>query len=103
MRQSHTVGFPGKSDRLVAEAATYTTQQTQDTNTHAPSGIRTRDHSNRGATDLRLRSHGYCNRQVSILSDERNLSRHIGSLISKPPSQPIGYVNDGIVAGSKKK
>jgi hypothetical protein len=52
------VGFFWTSDQLVAEAATYlnNSQQTQETNTHALSGIRTRGQT---ATDLRLRPHGH--------------------------------------------
>jgi hypothetical protein len=46
------------SDRLVAVAATYTTHNIPKTNIHALSGIRTRDHNNGVAADLRLRPHG---------------------------------------------
>jgi len=49
---THTVEHLSTSDQLVAEAATYTTQQT---NVHALSGIGTHDAGNRGATKLRLR------------------------------------------------
>jgi hypothetical protein len=37
-------------------------QQTQETNIHAFSGIRTRDTSNRAAADLSVRTHGHRNR-----------------------------------------
>jgi hypothetical protein len=46
------------SDQPVAETSTYTGQhdiETQETNIHALSGIRTCDPSNRVAADLRLR------------------------------------------------
>jgi hypothetical protein len=39
---------------VVAEAATYTTGQTQDTNIHALSGIRTWNASNRAAVETLL-------------------------------------------------
>jgi hypothetical protein len=55
----HPVGFLWSSDQLVAEAATYTTQQTQETNFRALSGIRNRDPNNQAAEDLRLRTHGH--------------------------------------------
>jgi hypothetical protein len=45
------------SDQPVAEAATCTTQQTQETSIHALIGIRTRDPSSQTAADLRLRPH----------------------------------------------
>ena len=40
----------------------HNTQQTQHTNTHAVSEIRTRDPSNRTTADLRLRTHGHRDR-----------------------------------------
>jgi hypothetical protein len=54
----YTVGLLWTSDQPVAEASTYTAQhnvQTQQTNIHAPSEIRTRDPSNQAAADLRLK------------------------------------------------
>jgi hypothetical protein len=57
----HTVGLLWTSDQPVAETSTYTGQhniETQQTNIHTPSGIRTRDSSNRAAVDLRLRPRG---------------------------------------------
>jgi len=46
------VGLLSTSDQLVAEAATlHNTKQTQETNIHAPRGIRTRDSSNQEASD----------------------------------------------------
>jgi hypothetical protein len=53
---THTVRLLWTSDQPVAEASTYTGQQyieTQETNIHALSGIRTRDPSNQAAADLR--------------------------------------------------
>jgi hypothetical protein len=58
----HTVGLLWTSDQPVAETSTYTGQhniETQETNIHAPSVIRTRDPSNRAAADLRLRPRGH--------------------------------------------
>jgi hypothetical protein len=53
------------SDQLLAEASTYTGQhniQTQETDIHAPSGIRTRYPSNQAAAHLRLRPRGHWDR-----------------------------------------
>jgi hypothetical protein len=58
----HTVGLLWTSDQPVSETSTCTGQhniETQETNIHALSGIRTRDPSNQAAEDLRLRSRGY--------------------------------------------
>jgi hypothetical protein len=66
LRHTHPVGILWTSDQLVAEAATYTTQQTQETNFHALSGIRTRDPSNRAAADVRCIPHGYRDRQAKL-------------------------------------
>jgi hypothetical protein len=43
--RTHPIGLR-TSDQLVAEATTYSTQQTQQTNIHVLSGIRTRHPSN---------------------------------------------------------
>jgi hypothetical protein len=54
----HTVGLLWTSDQPVSETSTYTGQhnrQTQETNFHVPSGIRTCDPSNQVVADLRLR------------------------------------------------
>jgi hypothetical protein len=72
------VGLLGTSDQPVAEASTYTGQhniEIQETNIHAPSGIRTRDHSNQAAADLRLRPPGYRGRlpTIIIMAKYRNL------------------------------
>jgi hypothetical protein len=58
----HTVGLLWTSHQPVAETSTCTGQhniETQETNIHAISGIRTRDPSNQAAADLRLRPRGY--------------------------------------------
>jgi hypothetical protein len=58
----HAVGLLWTSDLPLSETSTYTGQhniETQETNIHALSGIRTLDPSNQAAADLRLRPHGY--------------------------------------------
>jgi len=47
------------SDQPVVEAATYKTQQTKETNTHALSGIRNRNPSNLTAADVLLRPYSH--------------------------------------------
>jgi hypothetical protein len=61
---THTqpVGLLWMSDQLVAESATNTTQ-TQETNIHALSGIRTRDHSSWVSLDQRLIPHAHRERR----------------------------------------
>jgi hypothetical protein len=62
-----TVGLLWTSDQPVAKASTYTGQhnrETEETNIHTLSGIRTRDPSNQAAADLRLRPRGHRNRQT---------------------------------------
>jgi hypothetical protein len=54
-RRATFVGLLWASDQLFAEISTW--QHTQQTNIHAPSGIRTHDLSRRAAVDLRLRPH----------------------------------------------
>jgi len=59
---THMVGLRRKCDQSIAEAATCTSttnQQTQETNIHDHSGIRTCDPSKQGAADLRLRPHDH--------------------------------------------
>jgi hypothetical protein len=59
------VGLLWTSDPSVTEASTYTGQhniQTQETNIHALSGIRTRDPSNHAVTDQRLRPRSHRDR-----------------------------------------
>jgi hypothetical protein len=58
----HMVGLLWTSDQPVSETSTSTGQhniETQETNIHALSGIRTGDPSNQAAADLRLRPRGY--------------------------------------------
>jgi hypothetical protein len=67
----HTVGLLWTSDQPVAEISTCTGQhniETQQTNIHAFSGIRTRDPSNQAAADLRLRPRGYRGRHTKIMN-----------------------------------
>jgi hypothetical protein len=59
-----SVGLLWTSDQLVAETSTW--QHTQQTNIHAPGGIRTHDRSRRAAVDLRLRPRGHCDRQIIL-------------------------------------
>jgi hypothetical protein len=69
MQLTHTVGLLWTSDQPVAKASTYTGQhniETQETNIHALTGIRTRDPSNQAAADLRLRPRGYRGRHIYI-------------------------------------
>jgi hypothetical protein len=66
----HTVGLLWTSDQPIVEASTCTGQhniETQETNIHALSGIRTRDPSNQAAADLRLRSRGCRGRQTNLM------------------------------------
>ena len=44
------------------------TQHTQQTNIHAPGGIRTHDRNKRAAVDLRLRPRGYWDRLLLVLN-----------------------------------
>ena len=53
--RSRPVGLLGASDRPVAE----TTRHSQETDIHAPGGIRTRSLSKRAAADVCLRSRGH--------------------------------------------
>jgi hypothetical protein len=65
----HTVRILWTGDQPVAETSTYTGQHniyTQQTNIHAPSGIRTRNPSNQAAADLRLRPRGHWDRYYII-------------------------------------
>jgi hypothetical protein len=55
--KNNSVGLPCTSDRFVAEACN-STQQTQETNIHAPNGIRTRYPSTQPAADPRHRPLG---------------------------------------------
>jgi hypothetical protein len=55
-----SVGLFWTSDQLVAETSTW--QHTQQTNNHAPDGIRNHDRSRRTAVDRRLRPRGHWDR-----------------------------------------
>ena len=55
-----SVGLLWTSDQLVVETSLYlTTHNTQQTNIHAPGGVRTHDLSRRAAADLHLRPRGH--------------------------------------------
>jgi hypothetical protein len=67
----HTVGLVWTSGQPVSETSTCTGQhntETQETNIHALSGIRTREPSNQAAANLRLRPRGYRGRHSLITS-----------------------------------
>ena len=57
------------------------TQHSQQTNIHAPSGIRTHDLSRRAIADLRLRPHGHWDRSDTVRT-HRNYIQHLGHLTS---------------------
>jgi hypothetical protein len=59
-----SVGFLWTSDQFVAETSTWKHKHTQQTNIHAPGGIRTHDSSRRAAVDQRLRPRGYWDQLV---------------------------------------
>jgi hypothetical protein len=63
------------SDHLVAETSTL--QHTQQTNIHAPVGIRTQDRSRRAAADLHLRPRGHWDRHIMVVAI-RNLQVEYG-------------------------
>ena len=76
--QLHTrpAGLLWPSDQSVADAATYTTRKTQETNFHALCGIRSLDPKNEAASDLRLRPrHHRVRLAVSIVSAYYNGTR----------------------------
>jgi hypothetical protein len=79
IRHAHSIWLLLTSDQLVAEAATCTTQQTQETNIHALRGIRTRDPSTKAAADLRLEPHSYRDRRITYLLQQ--ISRFYSTLI----------------------
>jgi hypothetical protein len=67
---NHTAGLLWSSDQPVAEASTYTglhNIQTQETNIHAFSGIRTRDSSNQAVADLRIRPPGHRDQLTAVI------------------------------------
>ena len=62
-----SVGLLWKSDQLVAETLPDNTQHSQQTDIHAPGGIRTHDLSKLVAADLRLRPRGHWDRITKII------------------------------------
>ena len=63
-----SLGLLWTSDQPVAETSTWQhTQHPQQTNIHAPGGIRTHNLSRRAAADPRLRPRGHCYRLYVIL------------------------------------
>jgi hypothetical protein len=69
----HPVGLLQTSYQQLAEAATYTTQET---NIYIFIGIRTRDPRNKAAADRHLTSHGHRDRRVKILEESWSLLNH---------------------------
>jgi len=63
-RHKYTLGWTPLNERSARHQGhcVHNTQQTQETNIHAFSGIRTRNPSNREAADLCLTPHGYRDR-----------------------------------------
>jgi hypothetical protein len=89
---SHTVGLFWKSDQPVAETSTYTEHSiwTQETNIHAPSGIRTRNPSNQAAADLLLRPPGRLDRQTFTTN---SFKIHINIISPYTPRSSKSYLN----------
>jgi hypothetical protein len=56
---SHSVGLLWTSDQSEVETSTLNTQLSQETDIHAPDGIRTRNRSKRPASDPSLRPRGH--------------------------------------------
>jgi hypothetical protein len=63
-KYTHPLGLPYRCDQLFAKAATYSTQQTQETKSHAINGIRTHNASNQATAGLQLRPHSNQYRHV---------------------------------------
>jgi hypothetical protein len=61
-----SIGLLRTRDRPVAETSTWQHKHSQETNIHAPGGIRTRDPSKRSAADLRLRPRGHRDRPPQL-------------------------------------
>ena len=83
-------------------------QHSQQTNIHAPVGIRTHDRSRRAAVDLRLRPRGYWDWHVAyravILSDNCLLPVLVGSSIVLPqPTQPTAHMLGGLASGGDER
>jgi hypothetical protein len=64
-----SVGLLWTRDRPVAEISTWQHKHSQQTNIHAPGGIRTHDPSKRSAADLRLRKCGHWDRRNGESTD----------------------------------
>jgi len=62
----HSVGLHWRSNQPSAEASTWQHTTLQETDFHAPSGIRTYNLSRRAAADPRLRPCGHCDRHFCI-------------------------------------
>jgi hypothetical protein len=61
------VGLLWTSDQSYIETLPDNTQHSQETDIHAPGGIRIRNPSKRAAADPRLRPRGHCDRQQDIV------------------------------------
>jgi hypothetical protein len=101
IRRTHAVELLRTSDKPVAEAATHTTHNKQDTNIHAVSIIRTRDPRKRAATDVQLRPHGhwdqlYLHSALTICNCWPQNLQTLGALMSI-----IWYSNDSSMALSE--
>ena len=65
IQRRNTVGRTPLNERSVRRRDLYlTTHNSQQTNIHAPGGIRIHDRSRRAAVDLHLRPRGYWDRQL---------------------------------------
>ena len=74
-----SVGLLWTSDQFVAETSTWQhTQHSQQTDIHAPGGIRTYNLSRRAAVDLRLRPRGYWGRQYMQMDEYFSITRQRG-------------------------
>jgi hypothetical protein len=79
--RSHTTTQHSRYDssgRVISSSQSplpYNTKYSQETNIHAPDGIRTHDLSRRAGADLRLRTRGHWNRQGQYLGSPKCL-RH---------------------------
>ena len=74
------VGLRWTSDQSIAETSD-NTQHSQQTNIHAPGGIRTHDLSRRVTIDLRLRSRGHWHRQIQPIPSQNLFLRSIFMLL----------------------
>jgi hypothetical protein len=78
----HSVWLHWMSDQLVADTSTW--QHTQQTNIHAPGGIRIHERSRRAAVDLCLRQRGYWDRHIYILISIRALGLVLAGTRAQP-------------------